>query len=159
MFAKSHAFIQSTSGCYVKWVWGVFGPQSPSPLSLMKSPARKTFISLPVLIFIKRGLSRVSPPVHVFLKDAKNVEMWTWRCSFVLRVSNKLLVKRDFNWTHGGATLFRANNKTFEFTWEHISCMIWTYSNKLTIPNNNKVTTKQLIADFLFFFMLFLWSW
>lgn len=94
MFAKSHAFIQSTSGCYVKWVWGVFGPQSPSPLSLMKSPARKTFISLPVLHFIKRGLSWVSRSVHVFLKDAENVEMWTWRCSFVIRVSNKLLVGR-----------------------------------------------------------------
>lgn len=70
-------------------------------------------------------------------------------------MSNKLLVKRDFNWTHGGDTLFRANNKTFEFTWEYFSCMIWNYSNKLTIPHNNKVTTKQLIAAFLFFLCCF----
>lgn len=41
MFVKWHAFIQSTSGPYVKWVWGVFGPLSPNPMSLIKSAMKK----------------------------------------------------------------------------------------------------------------------
>ena len=57
MFVKSHAFIQSTSGCGCddeEWVGvrGVWPPEPESPVT-HKEPREEAFISLPVLHLLR----------------------------------------------------------------------------------------------------------
>lgn len=98
MFVKSHASIHSTSGSYVKWVWGVRGPQRSSPLSLIKSHVRKVFITLPAPP-LPRGLS--SPLILCFLSDVKHLificHMWGINCSLnVVLIGCMALLQLNF---------------------------------------------------------------
>ena len=101
MFVESHALIQSTSGSYVRWVWGVCGPQRPSPLSLMRSHTREVFVPAPRS---SRVLSSSLTSVHALLSDVEHFisicHMWEINLSLNRVLIGRVVFCDDWNFSH-----------------------------------------------------------